>query len=349
VLVVVAIVKFSHGAWIVILAVPIIVATMMSVRRHYRAVAAQLRLVKVEADSRQNRVVLLVNHSDEATDRALKYATSITSVGVECVHAEEPGSDDLLYAWNGMHSEHPLTLLEGEGRSITGRIVEYVAALREAHPGETITVVMSERFRHRTMLELFRHRHSLAIKAKLLFEPRVAVTDLTLLRRLRRRGLTPVPLRHLETVVLISDLTRPVREAIAYAMSLGSPVTAVHVDVEDRQRERVVREWEGAGFEIPLEIVPSPYRGIVEPLTTYLRRRRRLALPGTIVNVVIPEFVVPGRVAQFLHNQTGLAIKATLAAEPGIAVTSVPFHLAGPEVLHEEAADGASGRHKRTP
>jgi hypothetical protein len=37
--------------------------------------------------------------------------------------------------------------------------------------------------------------------------------------------------------------------------------------------------------------------------------------------------VVPGRVTQLLHNQTGLAIKGTLAAEAGIAVTSVPFHL----------------------
>jgi hypothetical protein len=42
---------------------------------------------------------------------------------------------------------------------------------------------------------------------------------------------------------------------------------------------------------------------------------------------VIPEFVVPGRITQLLHNQTGLAIKGILAGEPGIAVTSVPFHL----------------------
>jgi hypothetical protein len=42
---------------------------------------------------------------------------------------------------------------------------------------------------------------------------------------------------------------------------------------------------------------------------------------------LIPEFVVPGRITQLLHNQTGLAIKAILAAEAGIAVSSVPFHL----------------------
>jgi hypothetical protein len=155
----------------------------------------------------------------------------------------------------------------------------------------------------------------------------VAVTDLTLLRRLRRRGITPVPLQRLETVVLISDLTRPVREALAYAVGLGTPVSAVHVDVEEGQRDRILRDWSESRFDMPLDVVPSPYRAIVEPLVTYLRDRRRRALPGTIINVVIPEFVVPGRIAQLLHNQTGLAIKGMLAPEPGIAVTSVPFHL----------------------
>ena len=47
---------------------------------------------------------------------------------------------------------------------------------------------------------------------------------------------------------------------------------------------------------------------------------------------MIPEFIVPGRVTQLLHNQTGLAIKGILAAEAGIAVTSVPFHLGPMEV-----------------
>jgi hypothetical protein len=73
--------------------------------------------------------------------------------------------------------------------------------------------------------------------------------------------------------------------------------------------------------------VPSPYREIVDPLVEYLRERRRTALPGTLICAVIPEFVVPGRITQILHNQTGLAIKGILAAEVGIAVTSVPFHL----------------------
>lgn len=47
----------------------------------------------------------------------------------------------------------------------------------------------------------------------------------------------------------------------------------------------------------------------------------------TIVNVIIPEFIVPSWRGQVLHNQTGLAVKAGLLFEPYVAVTSAPWHL----------------------
>ena len=326
VLVVVTVVKFTHGAWVVLVAVPLLVALMLSIRRHYRAVGAQLRALPPEAVPRSHRIVLLVAHADEATDRALRYAERIRSEGIECIHAVEADTDETSYAWRAMHPQRPLTLLEGKA-GVGRRIVDYIIKVRDAHPAERVTVVMSDRLDRRSLRELFRHRHSLAIKFRLLFEERVVVTDVTHLRRRRRSGLTPVPLRQVELVVLVSDLTRPVREALQYARSLGPPLHAVHVDVEERQRERVVHEWETAQLDIPLEILESPYRGIVDPLVEYLRERRRVALPGTLINVVIPEFIVEGRITQILHNQTGLTIKGVLAREPGISVTSVPFHL----------------------
>ncbi|MBI5156372.1 MAG: APC family permease [Acidimicrobiia bacterium] len=326
VLVVVTIVKFTHGAWIVLVAVPALVAWMLTIRRHYRAVGAQLRALPPEAVARKHRVVLLVAHADEATDRALRYAEKIWSEGIECIHAVETDTDETSYAWRAMHPQRPLTLLEGKD-GVGRRIVAHVHKVRDTHPGERVTVVMSDRFDRRDIRELFRHRHSLMIKVRLLFSQSVVVTDVTHFRRRRRSGLVPVPIRQVELVVLVSDLTRPVREALLYAQSLGPPMHAVHVDVEERQRERVLGDWAKAQLDIPLEVLPSPYRGIVDPLVDYLRERRRVALPGTLINVVIPEFIVEGRITQILHNQTGLAIKGVLAREPGIAVTSVPFHL----------------------
>lgn len=341
VLVVIATVKFVHGAWIVIVAVPILVALMLSVRRHYLNVAAQLKLVPVEAVPRPTRILVLVAHHDEGTDRALRVAELINSEAITCVHAEEPRSDDLIYTWDAAHPGHTLEILPGERESISHRLVERVRLEKQEHPGSRITVILADRVRIRSILAPFAHRHSLAIKSRLLFEPGVAVTDLNVLRRSRRSRLPVVPVQRIEQVVLISDMTRPIREALTYAQSLGPPVTALHIDVDAAQRQKLERRWHEAGYEFDLEVIPSPFRSIVDPLVTYLRERRRTATPGTLIAAVIPEFVVPGRVTQLLHNQTGLAIKAVLAAEPGIAVTSVPFHLLS-EVEEAEQETGSA-------
>jgi amino acid transporter len=327
VLIVVATVKFAHGAWIVILMVPILVGLMLSTRRHYLGVAAQLKKVPVDAEPRPTRIIVLVAHHDEGTDRALRYAQLVNAEAVTCVHAEEPRSDDLVYTWDAAHPGHALEIIPGEKESISTRVVRRVRVERDAHPDAIITAILADSVRTRSVLAPFAHRHSLAIKSRLLFEPGVVVTDLNVLRRSRRSKLPKVPIRQIEQVVLVSDMTRPIREALTYAQRLGPPVTAIHIDVDLAQRERLERQWEEAGYELPLVIIPSPYRSIVGPLVRYLRERRRAANPGTLISAVIPEFVVPGRITQVLHNQTGLAIKGILAGEAGIAVTSVPFHL----------------------
>jgi hypothetical protein len=129
-------------------------------------------------------------------------------------------------------------------------------------------------------------------------------------------------------VVTVSEVTRPTLDALVYAKQLHPDLLhCVHIEVDEQQRERVQAAWLENDLEPELEIIQSPYRGITRPLTRYVRRRRRDEPPGTLINVLLPEFIVPGRLGQLLHNQTGLAIKGVFAAEPDVAVTSVPFHL----------------------
>ncbi len=257
----------------------------------------------------------------------MRYAELISADSVACVHAEEPRSDDLIYTWDAAHPGHALEVITGEKESISSRAIERVRRERDNHPEAVITVILADSVRTRSIFAPFVHRHSLAIKSRLLFEPGVVVTDLNVLRRSRRSKLARVPIRQIEQVVLVSDMTRPIRQALTYAQRLGPPVTAIHIDVDPAQRQRLERQWDEAGYELPLVVIPSPYRSIVDPLVRYLRERRRVAVPGTLISTLIPEFVVPGRITQLLHNQTGLAIKGILAAEAGIAVSSVPFHL----------------------
>jgi hypothetical protein len=275
-------------------------------------------------------VVLLAAHTDAATERALRYAALVDPESITVVHAVEPEeSEDLVHIWPRLYPQHPLVLLEPDRDPIVRRIRKYIRQERDAHPEARITVVLAERFRTRSLRSLFSHPHSLILKALLLFEPGVAVTDLTVVKR-RRGPVSPQATitRHV-VVMTVSEVTRPTLEALDYAKQLDpDSLHCVHIDVDDLQRERVQAAWRDHGLEPELETIESPFRGITRPLVRYVRRRRWDEPAGTLVNVLLPEFIVPGRVAQLLHNQTGLVIKAALAAEPDVAVTSVPFHLA---------------------
>lgn len=337
VLVIVAVVKFAHGAWIVMVAVPLLVAWMMGINRHYRRVALHLGHVPARGQPKTHRVIVLAAHTDSATERALRYAALIDPDSVTVVHAVEPEeSDDIVHIWSRLYPQHPLVLLEPDREPIVRRIRNYIRGERDAHPDARITVVLAERFQTRRLRSIFTHPHSLILKALLLFEPGVAVTDLTVVQSRRAHQVQQDTISRHVLVVTVSEVTRPTLEALEYAKRLRPDgLHCVHVDVDEQQRERVEAAWRAHHLEPALEIVESPYRGITRPLIRYVRRRRRDEPPGTLINVLLPEFIVSGRLGQLLHNQTGLAIKGILAAEPDVAVTSVPFHLPTADELEE--------------
>ena len=342
VLVVVAVVKFSHGAWIVMVAVPLLVAWMLGVRRHYLRVSHHLGQMPAGVEAQSHRVIVLAAHTDTATDRALRYAALIDPESVTVVHAIEPDeSDDLVHIWSRLYPQHPLVLLEPDREPVVRRIRTYIRGERQAHPDARITVVLAERFRSRRLRSIFTHPHSLILKALLLFEPNVAVTDLTVVKEGTHSSDQEPISRHV-VVMTVSEVTRPTLEALNYAKQmLPDRLHCVHVDVDEVQRERVLAAWSRLDLQPELEILESPYRGITRPLLRFVRRQRRDEPPGTLINVLLPEFIVHGRLGQLLHNQTGLAIKGVFAAEPDVAVTSVPFHLAAAEELGEMAKDRA--------
>jgi amino acid transporter len=337
VLVIVAVVKFAHGAWIVMIAVPLLVAWMMGMRRHYLRVARHLGHLPPTGKRKSNRVIVLAAHTDSATERALRYAALTDPESITVVHAVEPEeSDDLMHIWSRLYPQHPLVLLEPDREPIVRRIRNYIRGERDAYPDARITVVLAERFRTRRLRSIFTHPHSLILKALLLFERGVAVTDLTVVQSRRAQPVRQDTISRHVLVMTVSEVTRPTLEALDYAKRLRPDgLHCVHVDVDEQQRERVEAAWHEHHLEPALEIVESPYRGITRPLIRYVRRRRRDEPPGTLINVLLPEFIVPGRLGQLLHNQTGLAIKGIFAAEPDVAVTSVPFHLPTADELDE--------------
>ena len=132
--------------------------------------------------------------------------------------------------------------------------------------------------------------------------------------------------QHSTVLVPISGVHRAVLQAVGYARSLSGDVRAVFVDIDAAATDRVRADWERWGGGTRLEILPSPYRSLMEPLLDYIKELQ-VANPRDYVTVILPEFV-PGRWWQhLLHNQTALLIKGALLFKPRIVVTSVPFHL----------------------
>jgi amino acid permease-like protein len=127
-------------------------------------------------------------------------------------------------------------------------------------------------------------------------------------------------------IVPISGIQRAVVEALDYAKTLSQDVRAVYVNMDPAETERLQASWEQWGDGVPLVVLDSPYRSLMEPLLEYVERLND-ASPGDYVTVVLPEFVPAKWWHHLFHNQRALLIKGALLFRPNTVVTSVPFHL----------------------
>jgi hypothetical protein len=133
-------------------------------------------------------------------------------------------------------------------------------------------------------------------------------------------------------IVLVGRIHRGVLKALDYARSLRPQhLVAVYVCFDDDDRKAIEAQWQEFNLTVPLEIVYSPYRELVEPVERYLEELDDRWQNDT-VTVVIPEFVVHRWYEHILHNQSALFLKGKLLFREGVVVTSVPYHvdLAGP-------------------
>jgi amino acid transporter len=127
-------------------------------------------------------------------------------------------------------------------------------------------------------------------------------------------------------VVLISGVHRGVLEALRYARTLSSNVTALSVEIDLEASEKIRERWRQWGMGIPLTVLKSNYRSVVKPLMDYLDEFLERN-PNQLVTVVLPEFIPTRWWHHLMHNQTAFLIKTALLFKHGVIVTSVPHHL----------------------
>jgi amino acid transporter len=128
-------------------------------------------------------------------------------------------------------------------------------------------------------------------------------------------------------VVLVGTVHQGVVQALQYAQSLRPDhLTAVHVASSEEEQEEMQRRWDEFRFDVPLEIVSSPYRDINGSIMRYLDEVDE-RWNNDRITVIIPEFVVRRWWEQLLHNQSALFLKGRLLFRRNIAVLSLPYHV----------------------
>src|SRR6266540_3694470 len=244
VLVIVVETKFIHGAWIVIAAMPLIIAGFYGIHRHYEGIFRQLhRLGAALADCPLNIVFLYVDELNPATAEAVGYVRSFTGGDFRAIHVQAPDSPpDLSQRWKSFcRTTVELEVLPG-GRHPTTTVLEYVRSIPREE-GDFVTVVIPELLAKRSLLSAVRRGTSFLLKVRLLSEPQVVITDVPVMKE---QGGPPAPLIPEWTVALVfvSAAHDPAVRAVNYARSLrANEVRAVFFALDPGEVEEIQRQW----------------------------------------------------------------------------------------------------------
>ncbi|KAF5990635.1 APC family permease [Streptomyces sp. WAC00263] len=198
VLVIVLVTKFTHGAWIVTIAMPVLFLLMKAVRRHYDSVAEELK-VTPDAGPKppsRNHAVVLVSTVHAPTLRAVGYATSTHPSSIEAVtvSVDPDETHALAKAWDAHGLDMPLVVLESPFREITRPVLDYLRRRRLDTPRDVVTVFIPEYVLGRWWEQILHNQSALRLKARLLFMPGVMVTSVPyVLRSATQRTEPPGP------------------------------------------------------------------------------------------------------------------------------------------------------------
>jgi hypothetical protein len=180
VLIVVLLTKFTHGAYIVVIAMPAIFALMRGVKQHYDRVAVELRPRPggVTLPSRVHAIVL-VSRLHTPTLQALAYAraTRPSTLVALTVQTAQKETQALQQEWADRDIPVELVVLDSPYRDVTRPILDYIGHVRLSSPRDIVAVFIPEYVVGHWWEHLLHNQSALRLKARLLFRSGVMVTS----------------------------------------------------------------------------------------------------------------------------------------------------------------------------
>lgn len=175
----IAVTKFSHGAWIVLLLIPSLVSIFLMIHRHYDDVARQLSLDDFTPPPRMtNTVLVLVGDLHRGVVTALQYAQTLSaSAKAVFVETDPERTRRLEEKWGKWGMGVPLIVLSSPYRSLLGPLLEYIDSIQRLGPNHMVTIVLPEFIPARWWQQILHNQTALLIKGTFLFRKNVVITD----------------------------------------------------------------------------------------------------------------------------------------------------------------------------
>ncbi|MFC6238258.1 APC family permease [Longivirga aurantiaca] len=179
VLIIVLVTKFTKGAWIVCVAMPLIYLLMRAIHNHYAQVRVELAAGDNERVTLPARVhaVVLVSKVHKPTLRALAFARATRPSTLEAVTVDVDEADTarLVADWDRRAIPVPLKVLDSPYREVTRPILDHVRGLRRSSPRDLVIVYVPEYVVGHWWEQILHNQSALRLKSRLLFQPGVMV------------------------------------------------------------------------------------------------------------------------------------------------------------------------------
>lgn len=179
VLVIVLITKFTHGAFLVVIAIPALVFLMLRVERHYLRTSAQLapKASGITLPSRIHAVVL-VSQLNEPSLKALAFARAIrpSTITALRVDTNTVRTEKLIKEWAERNIPVSLAVVSSEYRDLTEPVLDYLSKI-EIGPRDAIEVFIPEYVVGHWWETLLHNQSAFRLKSRLLYLPGVMVTS----------------------------------------------------------------------------------------------------------------------------------------------------------------------------
>jgi amino acid transporter len=180
---IVAVTKFTVGAWLPIVVVPFIIALFLSIKRHYARLDRTLAITPAEVRPRSvdHTVVVLVGRVHRGVIQALDYARSLRPNHLTALHVldEEAGPEHIQQQWEEFGIDIPLEIVHSPYRELTPAVERYLDELDHRWHEDTVTIVIPEFVTGRLFspTQLLHNQSAAALKLALLFRKNTVVTS----------------------------------------------------------------------------------------------------------------------------------------------------------------------------